>query len=405
MRILTLFILFAILIFSAQKGESPHGPDLKISCTNCHSSKGWQLDREIYSFDHDKTKLALTGQHALLNCRECHPTLVFSAAKANCNECHTDMHQGSVGLDCARCHTSASWLVSNITEIHQRSRFPLLGAHRTADCYTCHKSENMIRFDVLGINCIDCHRENYMSTTNPNHTEAGFSQDCSVCHPVNAFQWTGAGFNHNFFPLVDGHSTVQCSACHTTGNYADAKPECFSCHQQDYLATTNPNHTAASFPTACQTCHTLAPGWKPAKFDHSSFPLTFGHANVACADCHKNGNYNSTSTDCYSCHQTNYNNTTNPNHQTLAFSTQCTQCHNTNPGWKPAKYTQHDSQFFPIYSGRHNGTWDLCSQCHNNPNNYAVFDCKTCHANVHQGENYTNAQCYSCHPTGQSGGR
>jgi hypothetical protein len=328
MKILYLLILCVFLILYKQKGESPHGPDLKISCTTCHSSKGWKLDLEIYSFDHNKTKLALTGQHALLNCRQCHPTLVFSAAKPNCNECHTDMHQGSVGLDCSRCHNSASWLVSNITEIHQRSRFPLLGAHRTADCYTCHKSENMIRFDVLGINCIDCHRENYMSTTNPNHTEAGFSQDCSFCHPVNAFQWTGAGFNHNFFPLVDGHSSLQCSACHTTGNYADAKPDCYSCHQQDYLSTTNPNH------------------------------------------------------------------------QSLGFSTQCNQCHNLNPGWKPAKYTQHDAQFFPIYSGTHNGTWDLCSQCHTDPNNYAVFDCKTCHADAHRGENYTNAQCYSCHPKG-----
>jgi hypothetical protein len=324
-------ILLAFPGFSNQKTESPHGADFKISCNTCHSSKGWQLDREIYSFDHDKTNLALTGQHTTINCRQCHPTLVFSQAKANCNECHTDMHQGSVGQDCARCHTPASWLVSNINEIHQRSRFPLLGAHRTADCAECHKSESLIRFDILGINCIDCHRDDYMATTNPDHVQSGISEDCSLCHQVNAFQWTGAGFNHNFFPL------------------------------------------------------------------------TFGHSNVACAECHKNGNYNSIPADCYSCHQADYNNSTNPNHQTLGFSTLCTQCHNTNPDWKPAKYTQHDSQFFPIYSGTHIGTWDLCTQCHNDPNNYAVFDCKICHADAHRGENYTNAQCYSCHPKGTGG--
>ncbi len=60
------------------------------------------------------------------------------------------------------------WLVTNITELHHYSRFPLLGAHRTADCSDCHRSENMVRFDVIGVNCIDCHREDYMATTQSN---------------------------------------------------------------------------------------------------------------------------------------------------------------------------------------------------------------------------------------------
>lgn len=331
MRILSLLILLAMMVFSTRKTESPHGPDFKVSCKTCHSPKGWELDKENYSFDHNKTKFALTGQHTVVNCRECHPTLVFSEAKRNCIDCHADMHQGTTGLDCERCHTPVSWLVSNITEIHQKSRFPLLGAHRTADCYECHKSENLIRFDVPGINCIDCHRENWLATTNPNHILAGFSEDCSSCHPINSFQWTGAGFNHNFFPLVQGHASLQCSACHKSASYADVNPDCYACHQSDF------------------------------------------------------------------------NTTNNPNHQSLGFSTTCTECHTTNPGWKPAKYTQHDAQYFPIYSGRHKGTWDLCSQCHTDPNNYALFNCIICHANAHSGKNYTNAQCYSCHPTGAGG--
>ena len=402
MRLLSLLVLFIYFVFFSQKGESPHGADFKVSCSTCHSSKGWEFDTTIYSFNHNSTKLPLRGQHSQAGCRECHKSLVFSEAKTECNECHSDVHQATVGLDCGRCHTPSSWLVSNITEIHQTSRFPLLGAHRTADCTDCHKSETYVRFDVPGVNCIDCHRENYMSTTDPNHTEAGFSEDCSICHLVNSFEWTGAGFNHSYFPLVQGHSNINCSVCHTTGNYADATPVCYSCHQADYSGTTNPNHTAANFPTACETCHSLTPGWKPASFNHNIFPLTLGHSTVACAECHINGNYNSTPTDCYACHQTDYAGSTNPNHQSLGFSTACTTCHTTKPGWKPAKYTQHDAQFFPIYSGRHNGKWDLCSECHTDPNNYTLFDCKTCHADVHRNENYTNAECYSCHPTGNS---
>ena len=39
--------------------DSPHGSVFKISCNVCHSPKGWELDREIYSFDHHTTRLPL----------------------------------------------------------------------------------------------------------------------------------------------------------------------------------------------------------------------------------------------------------------------------------------------------------------------------------------------------------
>jgi len=171
MRILSLLILGLIIFFiPGRQTDSPHGPDFKISCTQCHSSKGWQLDKEIYSFDHNTTKMTLTGQHKEINCRQCHVSLVFSQAKSSCISCHKDVHQGTTGMDCSRCHTSESWLVNNVNDIHRMSRFPLMGAHRTADCILCHKSESRTRFDVPGVNCIDCHRDTYMATTNPNHS-------------------------------------------------------------------------------------------------------------------------------------------------------------------------------------------------------------------------------------------
>ncbi|MCK7519126.1 MAG: hypothetical protein MZV64_16055 [Ignavibacteriales bacterium] len=70
-----------------------------------------------------------------------------------------------------------------------------------------------------------------------------------------------------------------------------------------------------------------------------------------------------------------YTGASNPNHQTLGFSTTCTSCHSTQPGWKPAAYTQHDSQSFPIYSGKHKGKWDSCTDCHTNSANYSQFSC------------------------------
>jgi Cytochrome c3 len=544
MRILSFLIFCISMLFLSRLQESPHGSGFKISCKTCHSSKGWELDKSIYSFDHNTTRMPLLGQHTTIDCRQCHKSLVFKEAKTNCIDCHNDMHQGTVGPDCLRCHNQISWLVNNINDIHRTSRFPLLGAHRTADCGQCHVSESLLRFDVAGVNCVDCHRANYMATTNPNHIRSGMSEDCVSCHPMNAFQWTGAGFDHAVFPLVQGHSALKCTDCHKTtsysttspvcntchqrdfltaknpdhsasqfstncqdchtltagwkpanfnhssfpltlghstpacidchvsgnyiststdcyachkanylattnpnhvtagittacltchttnpgwkpasfthtgfsltlghatptcndchkGNYTSTSTDCYSCHQSNYMATTNPNHTTSGIPTTCQTCHTTNPGWQPATFTHTGFPLTLGHASPTCNDCHK-GNYTTTSTDCYSCHQTDYNNTTNPNHKTLSFATACTQCHTTTPGWKPATYAQHDAQFFPIYSGRHNGQWNACADCHTNPANYALFNCITCHSNAHSGQNYTNAQCYSCHPKGNS---
>ena len=150
-------------------------------------------------------------------------------------------------------------------------------------------------------------------------------------------------------------------------------------------------------------CHTANPGWKPATLNHNKFPLTLGHAGPTCTECHKNGVYTSTPTDCYACHVNDYNSSVNPGHKALNFSTQCTQCHTTNPDWKPASYTQHDAQFFPIYSGSHRGKWTLCTECHTNPANYQLFDCKRCHTNAHRGKNYTNEQCYACHPRGSWG--
>jgi hypothetical protein len=341
MRILSLILFCSLFYFIQQKDSNPHGKDFKLSCSICHSPKGWTLDKEIYSFDHNTTKLPLSGQHTIVSCKSCHPTLIFADAKTECNECHTDIHQGSVGQDCARCHSTISWLVSDINEVHQYSRFPLLGAHRTADCSDCHRSESLVRFDVAGVNCIDCHREDFLATSNPNHTDAGFSEDCSVCHPVNSNQWSGAGFNHNFFPLVQGHSGLVCAECHIPGNYSGAKPECNTCHQKDYDATTSPNHSAMGFPLTCSTCHSLEPGWKPASF------------------------------------------------------------------------TEHDNQSFPIYSGRHKGVWTSCTECHPNSSNYSEFTCILCHEhnkasmdsrhNDVGGYSYNSTACLHCHPSGVAG--
>jgi hypothetical protein len=446
MRILSLLIFSIAAVFSNNQTDSPHGPGFKISCKTCHSPKGWQLDKSIYSFNHNATSFPLAGQHSEINCRQCHASLKFAEAKTNCNECHKDIHQSTVGPDCSRCHTPVSWLVHNINEIHQLSRFPLLGAHRTAGCSQCHKTESLLRFDVNGVNCIDCHRDKYLATTNPNHVQSGISEDCTLCHPMTSFQWTGAGFDHNAFPLSQGHSTVKCTDCHLNGSFTTASPVCNSCHQQDFLSAKNPDHAASQFPSTCQDCHTLSPGWKPVTFDHNTFPLRLGHSVPACIDCHTGGNYTSTPPACYSCHQQNYAATANPNHTALGYAKTCETCHTLSLGWKPASLNH---SVFPLTLGHSaaacadchkGGNYTTlptdCYSCHQqnftattNPNHIAAgfpTTCQTCHtatpgwnpvtfnhnnfplnlghsvpacADCHKGGNYTttSTNCYSCH--------
>ena len=324
--------------FALHQPVSPHGASFKVSCNVCHSAKSWDIDKEIYSFDHGLTEMPLVGQHTKIDCKKCHPTLVFSEAKKECSECHTDVHESTVGKDCNRCHTPHSWLVNNITKIHQQSRFPLVGVHSNVDCYQCHKSETFHRFEVLGTECFNCHSEEYAATTEPNHVINGYSTQCENCHSVFSKEWKGAGFNHSFFPLTQGHAINDCIRCHVNGKYTDTSGDCFSCHQSDYSNTANPGHLA------------------------------------------------------------------------LSFSENCAECHTTNPGWKPANFKQHDAMSFPIYSGKHQGEWDNCTDCHSNTGNYKVFSCLDCHEhnksemdNEHEGESgysYNSTACLNCHPRG-----
>ncbi|MEZ4987695.1 MAG: hypothetical protein R2795_22145 [Saprospiraceae bacterium] len=65
--------------------------------------------------------------------------------------------------------------------------------------------------------------------------------------------------------------------------------------------------------------------------------------------CHIGGNYNNTPTDCAGCHQSDYDNTTNPDHETAQFPTTCNDCH-TEDAWAPANFDH--NQFYPL-NGAH----------------------------------------------------
>jgi hypothetical protein len=131
-----------------------------------------------------------------------------------------------------------------------------------------------------------------------------------------------------------------------------------------------------------------------------------------CASCHGDGVYKGKSTDCYSCHKANYDATNNPAHTAAGFATTCATCHNTT-SWAGATF-DHDTPYFPIYSGTHAGRWSACTDCHPVASNYASFTCLSCHPHSDKAQTdgnhtgvsgyvYDSNHCYSCHPRGRAG--
>ena len=384
--------LFAMAIFvppgvSAQ--ESPHGKKLNLPCETCHTASSWKDVSKISTFDHSKTNFPLDGQHTQVKCAQCHATLVFDKAPGKCADCHNDVHRAELGKTCDRCHSPKSWLVPDMAQRHNSTRFPLLGAHITLPCQACHVNQQQHEYVHVPVDCVGCHRATYDATANPPHASSGISTDCTSCHAVVSLDWRGATFVHNP-PLTGAHLAVSdCNTCHN-GNFNTTFQDCYSCHKADYAGTTNPVHASTpGFSTNCTQCHTSTNvgGWlqvSTASFPHNP-PLTGAHLAVSdCNTCH-NGNFATTAQDCFSCHKSDYAGTTNPVHSTTpGFSTNCTQCHtSTNVGgWLTVSTASFPHN--PPLTGAH----------------LAVASCNTCH----NGNFTTTSQdCYSCHQADYGG--
>lgn len=414
MRGLPLIIIFIYLFLNIQleskDSDSPHGEDLKISCDECHTSESWKIDMTKFSFDHNqRTGFPLEGTHIDVSCKDCHSDLIFANGKSSCFECHTDIHEQTLGLECERCHTSNSWIVENMTEIHQLSRFPLLGAHNTADCYDCHKTASTLRFEPLDTDCYSCHQEDYLTAQSPNHIEANYSTDCTQCHQMNAFGWTGSDINHSFFPLNLGHDIDDCAACHKDPNdYGNISSDCISCHENDYNSATTPDHTGLGFSTNCALCHSLEPGWKPADFSQHDqvFPIYSGeHAGEwnSCTECHPIANDYSIFT-CTSCHEHNQGEMDDEHDDVQGYvyeSNACLACHPT--GSEEGAF-DHNKTGFPLTGSHTNAE---CLSCHESGYAGTPNTCNSCHIdefNNTSNPNHISAEisteCEECHTTG-----
>ena len=369
------------------------------------------------TFDIHNDYYPLNGAHAAIanDCATCHNG-DYNNTPNTCVGCHQNDYDATTNpshaaaqfpTDCEQCHNEDAWTPSSFDH---NDFYPLTGEHLTIadDCNACHNGN----YTNTPNTCAECHIDNYNASANPNHQNLNIPTACETCHTTDP-DWMPATFDiHNdYYPLNGAHAIIanDCATCHN-GDYNNTPNTCVGCHLDDYNTTTDPNHIETNFSTDCTECHS-EDAWSPSTFNHDAFyPLLGAHANIAndCNVCH-NGNYTNTPNTCIACHQEDYDNTTNPNHSSAQFPTDCEQCHNET-AWDPSTF-DHDAQYFPIYSGKHDEEWNQCIECHTIANDYSLFSCIDCHEHSNQNEvdndhsevsgyTYESNACYSCHPTG-----
>lgn len=234
-------------------------------CARCHTTASWLGAR----FDHNAfTQFPLTGAHLSVACSQCHINGRFAGTPRDCASCHlpdfqktTNPNHVAAGFptDCSLCHSTAQWTGAKFD--HSRTRFPLTGAHTRVACLDCHIGG---RYTGTPTDCYSCHKKEYTTVTNPNHVAAGFSTNCALCHTTST--WTGASFNHMWFPIYSGvhkGKWTTCNDCHVNpSNFAVFS--CFACHahektRMDEKHRNVPNYVYNS--ANCYSCHPL--GRKP----------------------------------------------------------------------------------------------------------------------------------------------
>lgn len=201
-------------------------------CGLCHLAEAdWATLRADFRFDHAaETGFALEGAHAEAQCLRCHndrgPVQLF--AVRGCVGCHEDPHRGQLGGDCLACHDQRTWRPEGQIALHERTRFPLIGAHATAACWSCHPGAQVGNFSRAQTDCIACHLSDYQGTTNPDHAAVGFPTSCQSCHTPHT--WRRARFDHRF-PITSGrHSGFACQDCHLVPrNFSSFS--CTHCHE------------------------------------------------------------------------------------------------------------------------------------------------------------------------------
>ncbi|HLK19153.1 MAG TPA: cytochrome c3 family protein [Bryobacteraceae bacterium] len=404
---------------SAQCGtchEDVHRAQLGTDCGRCHSLEGW---KPASGFDHEKTRYPLTGLHQKLVCSQCHHPRTEAAKSivqykdipfTSCADCHKDPHHGAFAAACHSCHATSGWksVRTNAGFDHDKTSFPLHGAHSKTACNDCHKSSNF-KEPVAHLKCADCHA--------PDPHQGQFpGQDCQHCHNEDVFKpslFTVSMHQRSNYPLQGKHAAVECGKCHVPHGkdtrYKIQHELCLDCHKDAHAG----QFQGARYANKCELCHTLD-GFKPSTFtlarhQETQFKLAGGHAATACGECHKSpvdrfpappARYHFDSVACINCHQDPHQGATTSNSKQG-----CELCHNVR-SWKETAAFDHSTTKFALL-GAHRAVG--CLECHrpvigDGPTTIAFHntpsECTGCHEDAHAGQfkrGDKTVDCLSCH--------
>ncbi len=301
-------------------------------CGDCHTAAGWKPS--TYTAEsHAASAYPLAGRHAAVRCDACHKpagaATVYRVAFQKCIDCHRDPHAGqftaaSTGGRCETCHTVNGFHPAEFTLArHQKTKFPLHGAHLAVACNDCHKAAargQAVAYHFAGLACTTCHLDPHQGqfAGRMAHPAAGGASGCEACH--NDGRWQDVTkFDHATTPfaLTGAHLGVSCQQCHkatalSTGLrrvvYRSAPLACAGCHEDIHGG----QFTDSAGKQDCAACHTTN-RWPDARFDHlrTAFPLIGAHRDVPCRDCHRNRKevngrsvlfYKPTPKECSGCH-------------------------------------------------------------------------------------------------------
>lgn len=380
--------------------RDPHGGRMTVdrTCERCHTESAWSA----LTFDraaHAQGRFELTGGHAPPPCARCHGERLDRDVDRACASCHDDPHRPSLGERCERCHTTASWLRPTarpeITDraFHDRTAYPLRGAHATVDCARCHdprvRASRRYR-PIAHAACSDCHRD-------PHQGELAARPDrgaCETCHAVEGWRpvrYEASDHARTRFPLEGAHRAVPCSSCHPSAprppGFRRADVACARCHDDVHAGQF---FSAGRNPDGCVTCHAVG-GWVPSSFDaaahaRTGFALAGVHA-VACVRCHASpgegrpAQYTGTPADCGACHR--------DVHEGQFAGRACRTCH-AGERFAPAAGFDHVHTTFAL-QGAHAAA--RCDRCHRPSMNPAARGsvvyrlpsgaCASCHESPH----------------------
>lgn len=412
-----------------------HRGQLKQDCDYCHVEKDW---KPAPGFNHDETEYPLRGKHKKVKCAGCHdaekdgeahgfpkPTtelfLRFAPVEhRTCLDCHKDFHDGKFGPRCQSCHTVEGWhLIRNAATdlaFHQKTDFPLKGAHLDVACKACHGGYPGVKSKFKGVphaTCASCHADAHEGQLSTN----GKGPDCATCHDEQSFLPARYGMSEHAksrYPLEGAHQVVACASCHpatpalkarvpkpvlvdlrrrhlqelfSLAALDVAKPleRCESCHADV--------HQGQFKDQPCTRCHQVA-SFASVRFDHrqdSRFPLEGAHAKVACEKCHyapsatEAVRYKPLATQCKGCHL--------DVHAGQFGAKPCERCHQ-NESWKALTF-QHQPPFTTfLLDGQHAKA--RCEACHRpvtvasgvKATQYRPLPttCEGCHSDFHKGE-------------------